>query len=279
LPQINHAETLEYVYYNAYNDFTLQYPLLLAPLRVEDDEETIMRKLRLVSSYLDIYIARRIVNSKRLSYSTLSYTMFNLVKRIRDLDVVELAEELKKQLSDMWETFDAAPNFSMNQQNKWRVRYLLARITHYIERESGVESSFHTYVSSQIRKPFEVEHIWADKYERHTDEFDSEDAFHQYRNRFGGLLLLQRGFNQAFGAIPYEEKVNKYIQQNLLACTLHPQCYDKNPNFVAYKNKSGLPFRAYPETFRKKDLDERQELYRRICEEIWDPARLDHEIA
>ncbi len=89
---------LEYVYYNAYNDFTLQYPLLLAPLRTDDDEDTVTRKLRLVSSYIDIYIARRIVNFKLLSYSSLSYTMFNLVKRIRDLEVSELAEELKKQL-------------------------------------------------------------------------------------------------------------------------------------------------------------------------------------
>ena len=269
---------LEYVYYNAYNDFTLQYSLLLAPLRTEDDEDTVMRKLRLVSGYLDIYIARRIVNFKTLSYSSLVYTMFNLAKDIRDLDVPDLAKVLKARLDGMWETFDAVPNFYMHQQNRWRVHYLLARITHHIERKSGVESSFDTYVSRQIKKPFEVEHIWADKYERHTDEFDGEDAFHQYRNRFGGLLLLPRGFNQAYGAMPYEDKINKYIEQNLLAKTLHPECYFKNPSFVTYKNQSGLPFHAHPKQFRKKDLDERQELYRRICEEIWNPARLDQEV-
>lgn len=269
---------LEYVYYNAYNDFTLQYPLLLAPLRVEDDADTVRRKLRLVSRFLDIYIARRIVNFKILSYSSQSYTMFNLVKKIRDLGVLELAQELKKQLSEMQETFDAVSNFYMHQQNRWRVHYLLARITHHIERESGVASSFDSYVSRQIKKPFEVEHIWADKYERHADEFDSEDAFHQYRNRFGGLLLLPRGFNQSYGDMKYGKKVNKYIEQNLLAKTLHPQCYVNNPSFLSYRDKSGLPFRAYPETFRKKDLDERQELYRLICEEIWNPARLDAEV-
>lgn len=269
---------LEYVYYNAWNDFTLQYPLLLAPLRIEDDSDTVSRKLRLVSGYLDIYIARRIVNFKTLSYSSMSYTMFNLVRKIRDLDVAELSDVLKNQLSDMWETFDAVSNFYMHQQNRWRVRYLLARLTHHIERESDIPSSFDNYISSDLKKPFEVEHIWADKFERHMDEFDSEDDFHRYRNRFGGLLLLQRGFNQAFGAMPYEEKVNKYTQQNLLASTLHPLTYEKNPNFLSYKNESGLPFRAYPTTFLKKDLDERQELYRLICEEIWNPARLDREV-
>lgn len=269
---------LEYIYYNAYNDFTLQYPLLLAPLRKEDDEDTAMRKLRLVAGYVDIFIARRIVNFRTLSYSSLSYTMFNVVKDIRDLGVNELAGVLKARLAEMWDTFDAVSNFYMHQQNRWRVHYLLARMTHHIEHESGVPSRFEDYVSRQIKKPFEVEHIWADKYERHTEVFESEDAFHHYRNRFGGLLLLPRGFNQAFGAMPYENKVNKYIEQNLLAKTLHPECYVKNPSFVTYKQTSGLPFKAYPETFSKADLDQRQDLYRRICEEIWTPDRLDAEV-
>jgi hypothetical protein len=266
---------LEYVYYNAYNDFTLQYPLLLAPLRTDDNEDIVMRKLRLVSGYLDIYIARRIVNFKTLSYSSLSRAMFNLARDIRDLSVVELAEVLKAGLEEMPETFDAVSNFHMHQQNRWRVYYLLARITLHIENESSVASSFENYVSRQMKKPFEIEHIWADKYERHTDEFDSEDAFHHYRNRFGGLLLLPRGFNQSFGGMPYKDKVNKYIEQNLLVKTLHPQCYVNNPSFLSYKDRSGLPFRAHPETFLKRDMDERQELYRQICEEIWNPARLD----
>jgi hypothetical protein len=123
-----------------------------------------------------------------------------------------------------------------------------------------------------------VEHIWADKFKRHTSEFDCEDDFHHYRNRFGGLLLLPRGFNQSYGAMTYKSKVKKYIEQNLLAKTLHPECYVRNPSFKSYKKQSNLPFRAYPEQFRKEDLDERQELYRQICEEIWDPARLDHEV-
>jgi uncharacterized protein with ParB-like and HNH nuclease domain len=269
---------LEYVYYNAYNDFTLQYPLLLAPLKTEDDEDTVMRKFRLVAGYLDIFIARRIVNFRILSYSSLSYTMFNLVKDVRDLGVSELAVVLKQRLAEMGETFEAVSRFYMHQQNRWRVHYLLARITHHIERESGVASRFEDYVSRQIKKPFEVEHIWADKYERHDDEFNSEEEFHQYRNRFGGLLLLPRGFNQAFGAMPYEDKVNKYIEQNLLAKSLHPEAYVRNPSFLSYKEHSGLPFHPYPESFRRADLRERQELYRQICEEIWDPARLDREV-
>ena len=38
------------------------YPVLLAPLRVGDDEATAMRKIRVVAAYLDILIHRRIWN-------------------------------------------------------------------------------------------------------------------------------------------------------------------------------------------------------------------------
>lgn len=79
---------LEYIFYNAHNNFTLQYPLLLAPLCIEDDLETVDRKMRLVAGYLDIFIARRIVNFRTLNSSSIVYTMFNLMKEIRDLDLL-----------------------------------------------------------------------------------------------------------------------------------------------------------------------------------------------
>jgi hypothetical protein len=265
---------LEAVRFNGYNEFTLQYPLLLAPLRVEDDTETVARKLRVVATFVDIFIARRIVNFRNFGYSGLTYTVFNMVKDIRDLDLADLATVLVQKIEEMEDSFAAMSSFYLHQQNRWRVHYLLARITHHIEHESGVASSFDDYVSRQIRKPFEVEHVWADKYERHRDEFSTEEEFARYRNRMGGLVLLPRGFNQSLGDMPYSEKVKHYLGQNLLAKSLHPQAYENNPSFKNYIQRSGLPFKPYPSGFGKADLDERQNLYRIICEEIWNPARI-----
>ena len=45
------------------------------------------------------------------------------------------------------------------------------------------------YVLCAGRHPFEVEHVWAKKPERHTDEFLDARDFEDYRNRIGGLLL------------------------------------------------------------------------------------------
>jgi hypothetical protein len=162
-------------------------------------------------------------------------------------------------------------------QNGHYVHHILARITNHIEIQCGIDSHFDAYVARDLKKPFEIEHIWANQYERHIDEFATEREFKEYRNRLGGLVLLPRGFNQSFGDKSYAEKVRAYFGQNLLVRSLNEQCYQNNPSFATYMKQSGLPFRPH-QTFKKADLDARQELYRLICEEIWSPKRFDREL-
>ena len=250
----------------------------MAAIRPEDDLATVDKKMRLVAGYIDIFIARRVVNFRTLGYSSIVYTMFKVMKEIRGLDVPSLVQFLKSRVEEMEESFDGVEHLYMHQQNRYRIHFLLARLTHHIEKECGIESSFLTYVLRDIKKPFEIEHIWADKYERHTDEFAHPYEFDQYRNRVGGLILLPRGFNQSFSSNTYEDKLDAYFGQNMLAKTLHPNCYKNNPSFLSYKERSGLPFQPYPAEFTKTSLDERQKLYRHICEEIWSPERFDREL-
>ncbi len=74
---------LEAVFYNAHNEFTWQNTVLLAPLCVTDDDETMRRKIAIAATYLDIWLMRRTVNYIRVGYSSTSYTMFLLCKEIR----------------------------------------------------------------------------------------------------------------------------------------------------------------------------------------------------
>jgi hypothetical protein len=264
---------LESVYYVAHHNFTLQYPLLLAPLTVADPPAVIEAKIRMVAAFLDIFIARRIWNFHTISYSTMQYAMFLLMRDIRNTDLGELAEVLTDRLAAMGEDFATNDRLRLHQQNRPQIHHVLARITHHIESQSGMPSRFEDYVARNVRKPFEIEHIWADKPGRHRDEFPHAADFGEYRNRIGGLILLQRGTNQSFNDATYEEKLRHYEQQNLLARSLGPTCYEKNPNFLNYLRRSGLPFQPH-EVFSRADLDTRQALYQRICEEIWNPARI-----
>ena len=267
---------LEHVMYNADHGFTLQYQLLLAPLKPDDSKEEIDLKLRLAAMFVDILLTRRLWNFRSIAYSTMQYAMFLYMRDIRGLNSYDLAPKLCQILADQDETFETSEPLYIHQQNRWYIHRVLARITDYIEQQSDMESHYMECISGERKNRYEIEHIWADKPERHTDEFPHPNDFAQYRNRVVGLLLLPKRFNASYGDLPYEEKLPHYNTQNLLARSLHPQCYEHNPGFLKFIQESGLPFKPHPQ-FKKADLDERQDLLRRIAERIWDPEQLTRE--
>ena len=270
----------EELYYNMYNSFSLQYLLALAPLTLEDDKESAREKIRLVTTFADIFLARRMVNFRRNGYSTLAYGMFNLAKRIRDKDVAALRECLIDELAKMGDTFAGITGegqwgqpYTLNSFTGRSIKYLLARMTAWIDKRSGINTDFDTYARAK-NESFDIEHIWsANSYPEHRNDFASEDDFHRERNLFGGLLLLPRSVNRSLSDKPYEHKMKKYVQQNLLAASLNEAKYLNEPSFKRFREISGLPFKPH-EQFKKADLMQRQELYRQICEQIWSPDRL-----
>lgn len=276
------AETLtaglECVHFNAQHNFTLQYPVLLAPLRVDDDEETALRKLRVVSTYLDILIHRRIWNWRAIDYSTMQYAMFLVMREVRGKSSAELAALLRDRLDpETAPDFAANGAFRLHGTNGRQIHRLLARMADYVETRSGQASRYAEY-AQRGRKGYEIEHVWADHAERHRDEFAHPSEFAEYRNRLGGLVLLPKSFNASYGDLPYYEKRGHYAGHNLLARSLIEGAYDHNPGFKRFIEESGLPFRAHPE-FKKADLDARQMLYQRLAEQIWNPKRLELEAA
>lgn len=274
---------LEPVYHVACFNFSLQYPLLLAPLRVTDTPETVTRKLRAVAIFLDILLARRAVNSLSMTYGAMSYAAFLILRDIRGKDLAELVRILCVRLDEQGCDFDGTSDkkrsgFTGFGLNQWSMRYikvLLARMTAHLEIASGVRSQTSDYLVDG-RGRFEIEHIWADHPERHTDEFASPAEFAEWRNRFGGLLLLPKTFNASYGDLPYSEKRQHYVSQNLLARSLHEQCYERHPGFLTYIQQEGLPFEPMPQ-FRKADLEARQQLYRQLADRVWDPRQLARE--
>jgi len=265
---------IEAIHFNAQNNFTLQYPVLLAPLKVKENEEESLRKLKVVSSYLDILITRRIWNWRSIDYSTMQYAMFLLMRDIRGKSAEELANMLYESLTKEAETFSSNDRFRLHGTNGRLIHRLLARITDYVETRSGRPSRYREYIQRGGKNGYEIEHIWANHPEWHMDEFAHAADFDEYRNRIGGLLLLPKSFNASYGDLPYNEKRKYYIiKQNLLAQSLHEDAYTHDPGFKKFLAESGIPFREHAE-FKKADLDSRQELYIKLAEQIWSPQRL-----
>lgn len=264
--------SLRFISYNADLGFTLQYQLLLAPLRPTDDKATIDTKLELVGRYINILLAWRIWNARSTAYSTMQYTMFNVMKGIRGLDVQELAAKLMDLLSKETETFNHNDDLFLHQQNRSQLQHLLARMTDYITVGSKEQSNYKELVNKRDVR-YEVEHIWANHYEQHADEFPQTQDFDRHRNLIGGLLLVPKKFNASYNDLPYEEKARHYLSQNLLARSLNEQCYTRNPGFKKFVKDSGLPFKPY-ERFTKDSITERSALYRDLAKQVWNPTDL-----
>ncbi len=248
---------------------SLSYPLLLAPLNVDDDDQLVDKKMNTVAKYIEAFVVRRSVNFRKFAASSIRYTMYSLVKKIRNKDLDELRNILTNSLADMEEKFDGMSPFRLHGQNRKFVKFLLSRITAFIEQNSGMNTTFETYYHSPNGKPFQIEHIWADKFDEHRDEFEQKTDFDEYRNRIGDLVLLPQGTNQSFKARPYCEKLKHYVKENLLVRSLCPLSYESGPNFQSMIQNLGLPFESH-EQFKKGDIVKRQTLYQRICEVIWD---------
>jgi len=281
----------ECVFYNAQYNFTLQYPVLLAPLCLNDSDNEIHRKIQVVSTYLDIYILRRIWNGNSIAQRDLNTAMFSIMTSIRGKNIDELSCLLYEKLNEnplilqnsMLDLFGKenlgsdtlifnTDQFRLHNGNSKAVRLILARMTDYVEVQSGRYSRYLEYVKTGSNS-YEIEHIWSNHHEQFKDEFTHRVDFQDYRNCIGGLLLLPKKSNASYGDAPFKEKREHYLKENLLAQSLHESTYKNNPGFIQFIERSKLPFQPHPE-FKKTDLDTRQNLYRQLAEQIWNPERL-----
>lgn len=249
-----------YLIVNSDYKFTLQPALILAAVKYGDSDTIVEEKIQIVSKYITKLLSWRVWNHWQISQNTLENQIYELCKKIRnrspeDLKDILLKEPMKPAI------LAGAP--VLNQQNKQKLKVLIALITAIVARESGEDS----YILNQ--KDIEVEHIWANHYDQHKDEFESEDAFAATRNVIGDLLCLPKSFNASYNDDPYTSKVKQYFSQNILAQSLNHQKYVNNPGFVKFIKESGIPFRAY-EAFTKDAIAERTDLYRAILRWNWD---------
>ena len=194
------------------------------------------------------------------------------MRDIRGLTIPDLANKLHESLKGEEENLSTNERFSLNQQNRRTLRHILARLTNYVEIQSGQPSHYLNYVG-EGKARYEIEHIWSIHYDQHKDEFSNQTDFMEYRNRIGGLLLLPKSFNASYGDLSFEDKLSHYNTQNLLARSLHKQCYKHNPGFLNFLRESKLPFKPY-ETFDKAAIEERSILYRELARHVWNPDAL-----
>jgi uncharacterized protein with ParB-like and HNH nuclease domain len=246
---------------------SLQNPLLLASINFGDDNNIIQKKIDFVSRYIETFTVRRAINYRKFGQAAIKYTMFNVIKLIRSNDLISLGTNLSNEIENIPENWDKVWDFGLHGQNRKFVKHLLSRISSHLDNLVGKDTTYAAYHHPN-GKQFEIEHIWANKFEEHRDEFDQETDFQKWRNSIGALILLPQGTNQSFNSDIYEDKIDCYLRENTYAQTLHHAYYSKNPNFLKSEVIKSLDLKAHPQ-FKKDDIEERQKLVQRICNNLW----------
>ena len=267
------TEGLESIRYNANHGFTQQYQLLLAPISTDDDITLSVKKAAVVADYLDCWLNVRLWNFKSNSYSTVQYTIFTLGKEIRGKSLEELSNYLTDKLATEYASINFGKPTYLNQFSAKSLHLQLARFTDWLEQQCNLPGRYEDYIVRSGKNAYEIEHIWADHYERFADEFDQQKDFADQRNNIGDLILLPKKVNASLNDAEYQEKLPHYIKENLLAQSLHALCYKNNPGFRKTIVKYGLPFFAHNE-FKKGDVEARNDLYSALASIVWSPKRL-----
>lgn len=260
---IQQRKTDEFLYLIVNSDysFTLQPALIIAAISYQDDNDIVLKKIKIVSKYLTKVLSWRVWNHNMISQSSMEAKVYDLCKEIRGKNCDELETYFN---TDPIEKIKLENYPTLNQQNNRKIKVLLSLITEIVSAASGKPD----YMLNHKDDLTEIEHIWCDHIEYHADECGTPAEFSAARNSIGGLLVLPKSFNASYGDDEYSKKLVHYIEQNVLAQSLNANKYENNPGFVDFIHQSGLKFEPYTE-FKKEQIQKRGELYKNILEWNW----------
>ena len=275
------AKGIESVFYNAVNGLSDQFDLTLACLQPSDGPTVRTRKVRLVADFIDLFVVRRGVNNSSYSQKDLDEVVARVITDVRGATTpAELAKVLAHDVAgDEYTDLGGLETLRMRDgNNKAIVYYLLARMTGWLE--NGIKGTeIAHYLEQKDLRPYHIEHLFPASLVSYQEAIENAEQYQQWRDRIGGLVLLDGSDNSGMGAALLAEKADWYRHHNWLAGSLASAVYRPRSaaNFKRFVKQHGLKdhFRAYIDGEPViKLIESRGRLYRAIAERIWNPERL-----
>ncbi len=243
---------------------SLSYPLLLSPIDKLDDEDIIDKKLNMVSKFIDIYTVFRTINNRSISQSGIRYSIYSLVKDIRNKSIEELREILRRELIDTKDfPFDIS-SFNAYNTNLKFLRYLLARMVYYVESKyTEEEINFSDLIAARRRNRFVVTPlIWEYNFDEYSDVFESESDYTETFASLGNYLFIPNPIRNIINEIPDESKLSYLENENYLASST------RWANNDVLNEQFGF---TTINSFSQESISRRTESFEKLINEIWDP--------
>lgn len=274
----------ENVFYNNFIRMDYQSMVLRAALNPNDDKREIMKKIRIVSYFLDCFSASRIVNSKEFNWNSNKAYLFGFIKEVRNKNSLEIRDYCKKKIQEFPYKISNILTFSLNDHNGNKVKYRLSRLTSSISEQLRKGNQFCSYINTDKKQStiFDIEHVLARNSWKSNDipskksyGFQDEDDFNRCVNRIGNLILFDTKKNKSVSDKPVEEKILRYQgDNNPLRSSLCNSFYGNNPDFNNANKIYGYGFEPVT-IMNKHEIEQRCGVYKKIAENIWRIERLD----
>jgi hypothetical protein len=249
--------------------------LILATIRHNDPLSVAKDKASRVANFIDRWYVLRVIDDLPVQQHDLDELTERLLSPLRACRTPEeVTAALEREALSDDTPFGAFGTFGKRGNNSHQIRYLLVRITAYVAENLGKPNEVERYLNTE--RSWQIEHIFADHAARHP-EINDPLGFRALRNRLGVLVLLPRRDNNSINDQPYADKIKTYSRQNDLAAILSQNHQGNNPILRDFTRRSGIEsqFRPFsPQSKLEEVAEVRQELYLRLCQQIWDPVRL-----
>ena len=260
------------LYYNRVNGVTAQMALVLAAVQRGDTPSVVREKARIAANFVDLLVVLRAVHDDSTRPDDLNSEVLKAVPLVRGcVSAAELGTVLGAQLPPV--DFDVMSTFGLRGDNRRQIRYILARLTAYVEKAMDREDAVVQYLAEDCS--WHIEHVFPDHAEQHPDLTPRQ--FRAIRNRLGGLGLLSAPDNVSVRDLPYAEKIIWYRRHNTLLAVLGPGYQHRNPTLRKLRASHRIDgllrdFGARPAI--QDVVEVRGQLYRALARQIWDPERL-----
>lgn len=200
---------------------SLTYPLILSAVNNFDDEPTIIRKINIIYQFLDIYTMSRMVNYKSITQTAIRYTIYSLVKEIRDKSIGELSEVLRSRLENSGDFIEALERYDCYNANKKFVQYLLSRMTYYMEQKYADENplNFIDLLPSRRWNRLIVTSIITNDPD-YLKYFENEEQQYNCIRKIGNYVLVPNQYYSEFTENNQIEKLELVKNTNILSKTL-----------------------------------------------------------
>ncbi|MDX9694542.1 MAG: DUF262 domain-containing protein [Bacteroidales bacterium] len=196
---------------------SLSYPLLISPISKIDDTTTIEDKIKLSAKFLDIYTLTRVIIGKAITQSSIRYSMYEMVKSVRNLDTKTLKERLSSELVKLGGK-PFSPLSILHRMDNWGFyHYLFARLLY----KQNSENDF----SSLLRSKKQNSLILYKFFDLEDKPTDIEDIIWQMNfNSVAGHCLVRRYDLENINSKKGIKLLNYLVKQNYMPEMIGYEC-------------------------------------------------------